>query len=79
VEGKKTLNPRFASTSDQSEIVLGVPGAPVAVAVGVLPAVVVAVTVAVAVAPGAGLAVAVVVGVSTVPSSRKSIDGFPHQ
>src|SRR6266496_4081267 len=36
-EGKKTVKPRFASTSDQSEIVLGVPGAAVAVVVAVGP------------------------------------------
>jgi len=66
-EGKKTVKPRFASTSDQSEIVLGVPGATVAVVVTV------------AVIPGVGLTVIVVAGVATAPSSRKSIDGFPHQ
>lgn len=79
------MKPRFASTSDQSEIVLGVPGTAVAVAVGVgvLPAVVVevvdGVALAVAVTPGLGLTVAVVDGVATAPSSRKSIDGFAHQ
>jgi hypothetical protein len=63
--------------------VLGVPGATVTVAVGVLPTVVVAVIpgvtgVVVDVAVTLGVELAVVVGV-TAPSSRKSIDGFPHQ
>ncbi len=81
------MKPRFASTSDQSEIVLGVPEATVAVVVGVLPTVVVevvpgvalAVLVTVAVTPAVELTVAVVAGVATAPSSRKIIDGFAHQ
>jgi len=76
------VKPRLASTSDQSEIVLGVPETTGTVAVGVLPTVVVAVVpgvavAAVAVTPGVELAVAV--GFTAAPSSRKSMDGFPHQ
>lgn len=83
-EGKKTLKPRLASTSNQLVIVLGVPGTAVAVAVGVLPtvgvAVVPGVVVAAAVVVAPGVEVVVVAGVGvTAPSSRKSIDGFPHQ
>ena len=79
-EGKKTVKPIVASTSDQLVIVLGVTGT----AVGVLPTMVVAVVpgvvAAVVVAVACGVEVVVVVGVSvTAPSSRKSIDGFPHQ
>src|SRR5207244_7851973 len=75
-EGKKTVKPRLASTSDQSEIVLGVPETTGTVAVGVLPTVVVAVVpgvavAAVAVTPGAELAVAV--GFPPAPSSLKSM------
>jgi len=70
-------------------MVVGVPGATVAVAVGVgVPApvevevalgVLVMVGVAIGVRPEVGLAVAVVVGVTCAPSSRKSIEGLPHQ
>ena len=73
-EGKRTVKPILASTSDQLVIVLGVPGTVVAVAPGVEEAV----AVVVAVAPGVEVVVAVEAGV-TAPSSRKSIDGFPHQ
>ena len=80
-EGKKTVKPILAFTSDQSVIVLGVPGT----VVGVLPTVVVAVVpevvaavVVVAVARGVEVVVVVSVGV-TAPSSRKSNDGFLHQ
>jgi hypothetical protein len=65
------VKPRLASTSDQSDIVLGVPETTGTVAVGVLP------TEVVAVVPGVELAVAV--GFTAAPSSRKSMDGFPHQ
>ena len=80
-EGKKTVKPILAFTSDQSVIVLGVPGT----VVGVLPTVLVAVVpevvaavVVVAVARGVEIVVVVGVGV-TAPSSRKSNDGFLHQ
>jgi len=66
-------------------IVLGVLGTTVAVGVGVIPVVAVVVvpgvvvTVVVVVTLGVAITVTVIVGVGTAPSSRKSIDGFPHQ
>jgi len=82
------VKPRFALTTAQSVIVVGVPGpavgllvAPgVCVGVAVPVAVAVGVAVPVAVAVGVAVPVAVAVGVGvTAPSSRKTISGFAHQ
>ena len=60
-------------------IVLGVPGATVAVGVLVAAVVPVALAVAVAVGVAPGVVVAVGVGDGAAPSSRKTIDGLLHQ
>src|ERR1700674_2988252 len=75
VAGRNTVKPRLALTTDQSLMVVGVPGAvvTVAVAVGELPGV------PVLVATGVTVTVGVRVTVGVAPSSRNNIAGLPHQ
>ena len=79
--GKKTLNPRFALTWGQLAIVVAVGAAGVLVAVTVAVPLVFAAGVVVgdgcAVFVASGVPEGVTVGVA--PSSRKSINSFPHQ
>ena len=74
------MKPRFALTTDQSVIVVGVPGPAVGLPVATGVCVAVAVAVAVAVPEGVAVPVAVALGTGvTAPSSRKTISGFAHQ